>query len=308
MKKFISRLFVFFLFSFVLYTIFIFLWGSIFDSRTKKNMNYKIGSYGYLFSRLNEVNKFKDVDILFVGSSHAYRSFDPRIFNKYGIKTFNLGSSSQTPLQTKILLERYLNKLNPKLIIYEVYPVTFEIDGVESAIDLISNSQIDFDIFIMTLKVNHIKVYNTFIFSLINDLLCLKSKFHEKLKRGKDTYITGGYVERNDTIKFTNEIKKKKWEMNKKAIKEFEDILKMIHAAKKQILLVQTPITQNLYKSYENNREIDNYFASKGAYLNFNEIINMNNYYFYDNNHLNKTGVRIFNEKFISKLKQLNLL
>ena len=40
-----------------------------------------------------------NIDVLVLGSSHAYRGFDPRIFKKAGIKLFNFGSSGQTLLQ-----------------------------------------------------------------------------------------------------------------------------------------------------------------------------------------------------------------
>jgi len=77
------------------------------------------------------------VDILFLGSSHSYRGFNPQYFSGY--KTFNLGSSAQTPIQTNLLLKRYLHQLNPKTIVYEVYPISLSIDGVESSSDIIAN-------------------------------------------------------------------------------------------------------------------------------------------------------------------------
>lgn len=309
MKKFIIKLFAFFLFGFIAYTSLIFLWGSVFHSRMNKNMNFKIGSNGHLYSRLGEINKYKNIDILFIGSSHAYRGFDPRIFRKHGIKTFNLGSSSQTPLQTKILLERYLNKLNPKLIVYEVYPATFEIDGVESGIDLISNANISFDFLGMAYKLNHIKVYNTLLFSFINQMLGLRSGFSEKLNKGKDLYIPGGYVERMDTLISDNKMTKSKfWNLDPNSLAEFEDIMKMIKLKSQKYILVQTPVTQNLFDSYKNNTQTDNYFMKKGAFINFNEILDLDNNNFYDDNHLNKNGVAVFNEFFISKLRELKLI
>ena len=57
------------------------------------------------------------------------------------LKTFNLGSSSQTPIQTKMLLDEHLDRLNPKLVVFEVYPVVFQLEGVESALDFIANTE-----------------------------------------------------------------------------------------------------------------------------------------------------------------------
>ena len=63
--------------------------------------------------RFNEVRLYENLDILFIGSSHAYRTFDPRFFNSMGLRTFNLGSTAQTPLNTYYLLKIYAKSLNP---------------------------------------------------------------------------------------------------------------------------------------------------------------------------------------------------
>jgi hypothetical protein len=44
-----------------------------------KNLFYRIGSFGHMYSRINELKTIKDVDILIIGSSHAYQGFDTRI-------------------------------------------------------------------------------------------------------------------------------------------------------------------------------------------------------------------------------------
>ena len=144
MKEFLKHTLLFICLLSFLYAGCVFLSGLIFPSSTTRNLKYPLGSYGHLNSRVKDIKNHSDVDVLFLGSSHAYRGFDPRIFKKHGITSFNLGSSSQTPIQTEILLNRYLNSLNPKLVVYEVYPGFLRNDGVESALDLIANDKIDF--------------------------------------------------------------------------------------------------------------------------------------------------------------------
>src|SRR5690554_1099753 len=87
----------------------------------KRSINFHMGSYGHMHSRIKEVRETKQVDILFLGSSHAYRGFDTRLFEVEDWKVFNLGSSSQSHLQSQVLLQRYLPQLNPAVVIYEVY-------------------------------------------------------------------------------------------------------------------------------------------------------------------------------------------
>lgn len=307
MRKFLIKLIQFAGFSFLVYVILIFLWGNFFNSKINKNINYKQGSNGHLFSRLREIKKYRNVDILFVGSSHAYRSFDPRIFSRHGIKIFNLGSSSQTPIQTRMILERYLDKLNPKLLVYEVYPATFESDGVESAIDFISNSELNTDLISMAFKINHIKVFNTLFYRIVLELLGLNNNFKENIVRGKDKYISGGYVERADTLKLVNlNLKKRKWIFNQHLKNNFEFILEYLRNRSVKLLLVNTPVKKEFYNSYINNDEVDGYFKSRGMYLNFNKNSLLNDsVHFYDEHHMNKEGVKIFNEYFINVLNKI---
>ena len=105
-----------------------------------KNVRNCVGCYGHLFTRVKEAKETKNPDILFLGSSHAYRGLDPRIFAEEGITSFNLGSSSQTPINTQVLLHQYLDQIQPKMVIYEVYAGTLTSDGVESSLDLLISS------------------------------------------------------------------------------------------------------------------------------------------------------------------------
>lgn len=276
----------------------------------KKNLNYKIGSYGHMYTRVNEVDKFNDVDILFLGSSHSYRGFDPRVFRTYNYNIFNLGSSSQSPIQEELLLNQYLKGLNPKLIVFEVYPRIFESDGVESALDIIANNEIDFSSLIMCFKTNNIKVYNTLIYGYYRQLLNLNRGFKEPLNRDRNLYITGGFVENKIDYYKSLPSKKatKKYDLNKTQLDAFKAILKKLRNNKINFILVQAPISQSLYDSYSNNNEIDSLFNSLGVYYNFNEIISLKDSMFYDSHHLNQIGVDTFNHSFIDVLQKDNLL
>ena len=71
------------------------------------------GGIGFTLERIREAETAGPVDILFVGSSHAYRGFDPRIFAALGFTSFNLGTKAQSPLNTDFLLRRYWPRLQP---------------------------------------------------------------------------------------------------------------------------------------------------------------------------------------------------
>ena len=118
MKKFLHT-FVFFVGFAVLFYIVALLLA---PQSLKKNLLYTRGGNGHLYSRIQELRTKKPVEILFLGSSHAYRGFDTRIFDAAGLKSFNLGSSAQSPMQTYVLASKYLSTLKPRLVVYEVNP------------------------------------------------------------------------------------------------------------------------------------------------------------------------------------------
>jgi len=302
MKKFILNTILFILFTSLFYLIFLTVWGRYAPSWLKPNINYRIGSYGHTYSRLSEIKKYGNVDILFLGSSHAYRGFDTRVFLESGYKSFNLGSSAQTPAQTKVLLERYLDSLNPELIIYEVYPATFTIDGVESSLDIIANDENDLHSLRMAIKINNIKTYNTLVYGLIRDLLGLNSSL--QTIKGNDKYITGGFVEKELGFYQPTSFDKKEILFRDYQLESFDAIVQMLNNKKIELILVYSPIPKVNYDSYVNKSYFDSVMQTYSTYYNFNEIVSLNDsLHFYDSHHLNQNGVKIFNEKLIDLLK-----
>lgn len=286
-----------------MYSILICIWGDYTAKKYKKNLNYPLGFSGHLHTRLQDVKNTKNIDLLFLGSSHAYRGFDTRIFKNAGINAFNLGSSSQTPIQSEVLLKRYLERLNPKTIIYEVDPSSFGADGIEPSLDIIANDKNDFKSIIMSLKQNHIKVYNTLIYGFYRDLFNKNSSYIEEIKKGADTYIKGGFVEKD--FKYFKYMKydKNKWKFNKKQFISFENTVNLIKDRNIKLILVQAPISSSLYNSYSNNTAFNNRMKIYGEYFNFNEILQLDDsLHFYDSHHLNQNGVILFNTKLIDIL------
>lgn len=303
MRKFILKAVVFFLFSILFYLLGVIVWGSYAPAIFKPNINYRVGSIGHLHSRLQEVKGQKDIDILFLGSSHAYRGFDTRIFSNHGFRTFNLGSSAQTPTQTNVLIDKYLDSLNPKMIIYEVYPTTLESDGVESSLDLIANDKNDMRSLQMALKTNHIKVYNTLLFGLTQDFFNVNESFVENAIKDKSKYISGGYVERE--LGFAEKLSfiAKKINVNPRQLNEFREVVSKIKNRNIDLILVYAPIPRARYESFSNNHYYDSLMSSYGEYYNFNEIISLDDsLHFFDNSHLNQNGVDVFNEKIIDEI------
>ncbi|MCF4102650.1 hypothetical protein L1I30_13315 [Gillisia sp. M10.2A] len=276
--------------------------GDILMRRTNANIMYEPES-GFNAIRFSEANEIEELDVLFIGSSHSYRSFDPRILNQYKLRTFNLGTSSQTHVQTNYILNEYLNELNPKLIVYEVYPNTFMSDGVESTLNLLSSHDMDFSLAKMSIATGDLTVYNSFINIISYKITGRKVKENYPTE---EKYINGGYVE---TVGITNfsKVKDKYWKPRQEQLNAFEENLELIKARNIPYILVEAPYTYN----YLNRDEIDKYLNDKGEFYNYNKLIKLDeNIYFKDYHHLNHAGAAILTTTIapvlVKKMTQTN--
>jgi len=305
MKLFLKKLFLFFLFALLFYFGSVFIIGNYAPTEIKKNVTYLKNGYGNTQNRILDAEITKEVDILIIGSSHAYRGIDPRIFDEHNIKAFNLGSSSQTPIQTEVLLKEYLDDLAPELVIYVVSPFSFKSDGIESTTDFIWNiPSFNLKTLEMSLRTQNIKVYNTYLLSALNNLIFNKSKNIQSYTNGNDTYIDQtGFVEKE--LKFYDPVEGKKiaFDVREKQQIAFKNNIEYIKENKIEVVLVRAPVTKIRNQSYSNPKQLQEYFNSFENYMDYNQKLNLeDSIYFYDSNHLNQLGVRVFNEILVEDL------
>jgi len=302
---------MFFGFTAIGYCLILWSWSYLIPYEAmKKNMNYQVGSYGHMFSRMSEIKQVKNVDILVLGSSHAYRGFDPRIFERNGIRVFNLGSSNQTPKQALSLLRTYIDELNPKLVLYEVYPGIFQNDGVESSLDLIANEELNWETLNMATRVNHLKTYNTLLFDIFMESIGANRHFREPEKKGDDLYIPGGYVEKSDGYTRKQKMgRKSSWNFREDQWGFLVEMVNFINKRQGSFLMVQSPVDREYFQLFDNQDEMDEKFQSLGDYINFNRLMELE--YpkdLYDLHHLRQSGVEKFNEELIKEITERNYL
>lgn len=284
------------------YLMLLFAVGTFAPQSFKPNLKYTKGTYGYTNTRLQDIKKQSNLDVLVVGSSHAYRGFDPRVFKANGYQMFNLGSSAQTPTQTLLLLKRYLKNKKVGTLLYEVYPTTFSIDGVESSLDIIANDQNDMLSFAMACQMKHAKVANTLVYAYMDQLLHPVAISEPKHKK-EDTYVEGGYVQRIQGTYTANHLPKNTLKIDPKQWAAFQEIIQLVKQKKIRLLLVFAPVTKALYQSYTNLPYFENKIKAQGEYYNFNGRVALEDHlHFYDSNHLNQAGVTLFNAKVMQQL------
>lgn len=298
MKKYLTNLFYFTCLVLIVYPIIVFSWGKILPGKYRKNLKYREASSGQLDLRLRDADTTKNIDLLILGSSHAYRGYDPRIFKKEGLKVFNLGSSAQTPIQTEILFNEYIDQFNPKYVIIDVYPALLASNGIESSLDLIANDCIDNNFIPMFLKQKNIIVINAAIYTSLNNIVNpLKSI---KKTNNTDKYVTGGFTESYKKYKGkTGKENQFDVEVSSTQLSALKRIINKIKSSNLQYTLIQSPVTKDKYNLTKNNLEMDKEIAKLGAYYNFNKMLSLTDNYFYDDHHLNQYGVAVFNQKLL---------
>lgn len=236
-----------------------FVWSAhIYDIKFKndpKRIKESKNGYGFLANRIKEAEETENIDVLILGSSLAYRVIDTRSFDSLGIKAFNLGSSSQTPLQTEFLVERYFNKFNPNLVIWDISPTLFSISGFESFVDIASNIGFDISLFQQILTIREFEGVNTITFSALDELI-RGENYNQLISRtSREIYIKGGFTQ---TIKTDFErfkpLKEVNLEILSYQIKSFERLLEKLN--KVNLVLVMAPIRPEDYKKNNWNKII----------------------------------------------------
>lgn len=313
MRSYLTDLLRFTLFAIPAYIAFIVLAGTVSPYSQHRNIKYARGGYGHLLTRLQEADTTGPVDILFLGSSHAYRGFDPRVFSAAGFRTFNLGSSSQSPIQTAWLVERYLDRMAPKLVVMDVFPTTYNTGDTEAILHIVSNAQLDVSIIRIAFNTMHADVLNTIILAIWRQLFKVNKGYFEPMKddRSKDSYVLGGYVEKGDTpFKVREPGAKPQWGTSKHQWKAFLSICKSLRDRTIPIVLVHTPIIRSWHFTDIERKKLNAIFRPHAdAYFNMSDALTGDEAtVFYDEFHMRQAGVERFNAMFIDSLEARGLL
>lgn len=287
------------------------------ESKTFSDLtNLKIplvtGNTGYQWTRLREADTTKNIDVLILGSSLA-QSIDIRRFEQFNLRAFNLASGSQSPIQTRFLLDKYLESFNPKLVIWDFHPYTFSNFGVESTIDIISNCNDCSGMLQMAIQSESRLALDTY-FKRMMLRPFENPDFKEPLHREVVRYFTGGYME---TYFEAPEKEIEVGEFNYHGLelqrKTFESELKGLSEKGIKVLLVYSPKTSVFNQSFKNKKEWFDYsqhLVEQGLaedFLDFNQLIpgfESNKKYFIDIAHLTSEGEKAYNNEFFRVLSK----
>lgn len=304
-KRIILKLIIFFTCFFIIQSIFGYLlnpgtYKSDFHPRIRWEDFYKLS---------------KNIDLVFLGSSHAYRSFNPKIFEgKLGVTSFNMGDSSQNPVDSYYVLKETLKRNKPKLVVYEQYFGVCEGPDTDfnSAIYTYDYLKPSINKFECLINEFNIKEFPRALFLSVRykdnwsksevikqnvsrffNSIGLAAPAEKKIQQSK-TSITGevyeglGYVRSDGVVskkdlttnnKFNN-YKGPIW--NKKRLLYDEKAIQLCIANNVKILLVTAPLpptTLKLIKNYSSIHDKFNAIAKRNGvqYIDYNYINNKSN-------------------------------
>ncbi|PAB58266.1 hypothetical protein [Anaeromicrobium sediminis] len=268
------------------------------------------------------------IDVLFLGNSHSYVTFNPQILNSIlNIKSFNLGSGSQNIIQTYFNLREILKYQKPKTIFLElntlyteenVTPLAFKyenFDGMKLSLNKLEAMLYQFN-------------SNEYIYALFpairNHQNWKKVNIMEenlKRKMSKDNSVpTYGYKKINTVIS-KKEINKFKTAKNEEinlnynfSMNNISYLEKIIDICKKnniELVFIKAPVFKG--RPYKNNyfaaKKISDKYNIKHIDYNFlHDKLNLQNSHFYDSGHVNYFGATLITLNLSSWIKDnLNL-
>lgn len=278
--------------------------------RAIRDLKVPLGGYGHTWSRFNEAERYGPVDVLFLGSSHAYRGLDTRIWEAHGIRAFNLGSSRQTPLQSELMLQRHLSSLRPRTVLLEVDPSTFASDGVESGLDVLANGPADTGAWRLAWRLGHLKTWNTLLYTWVRWGIWGRPRLDEARTKGMDTYIPGGFVEREVTHNRPRPPgKPEPMPPLPMQLRAFERMQDLVQQAGARLVLVEAPVTRAWRATYVEHDAFAERMRTAGPYLDMFGAVELDDsLHFYDAHHLNQHGVELFNRVLIRQLASEGLI
>jgi len=274
----------------------------------------------------------ENIDVVFLGASHAYRSFDTRILDEQlGMNTFNMGSSSQSVKDSYFLLREMYSHHLPRYCILEMSWARYNIYDFSSNA---TSSYILYDYFRPSVN----KLY--YFFSAFNEQTAINavlpfrrypitapSKYLENIKAkmtkeyfgcsysvaayDNEHYAGKGYVYRNKGFSRGNvgKVEPYTWSnlnINNEAVYYFDKIYKLCEENGTELILVTAPVPLASVAAVGNYQEAHEFLDSLAekyglVHYDFNlakkALFENRDEYFYDSGHMSGLGANVFSNK-----------
>jgi len=230
-------------------------------------------------------------DAIVLGSSHAYRGYDPRIFEQAGVSLFNAGTSAQNAKGSLVLYNEYLRD-RADVFILDVYDPVFELEGTESNMRLIQNVPTNAAAFALVKK--EVKMYT------LNALAVRLASMNVKDEAPNADYIKNGFCEKKGILYAVEPLNDSVFDANEEMFQAFETMIKQMQSDGKRIVLCSHPLpaSAGLHNYHDKFLQrftplierlgvpyVDQTYYTEGFGINE----------FADLSHLNQQGVELYN-------------
>lgn len=298
------------------YIIFIIIFIVIFNMLT---LLFVRKGNGYGTDVLNFYSQDRNsIDILFLGSSHAYSAFNPYLLEEEtGLNGYNFSTQQQPIWITYYYLKEALKYQQPKYVVLEVHMAI--VGNQEYALEQVNRDAID-KMRISTNKINAInssvekedRVY--YYFNIM--------KYHYRYKelnssdfktvflnysidnKGYTPLDETDYIFNKNSIKYSDEIDKI-YDKNELYLNE---IVKLTKENNIKLIFVKTPTIYN-EEEYKKLNYLKEYAKGNNIlffdYISNIDCLNLENNDFYDSGHLNKNGSQKFSLEFSWQLNNI---
>lgn len=226
----------------------------------------------------------KQMDVLFVGSSHAFQSFSPmHLWNETGIASYNLGTPQQTIPCTYYVLKEGIRLQAPKVVVLETYGVRYDEDykttsRLHEAVDNIP--------------------FNGTKIEILTDFLPHTLDFHERLEyafpiikyhsrwdklspkdlKTKNEWLRGFQIRAEIRKQEEPEWITETAEINARTIEYLDKIIKLCEENNIELIFVQAPMapkksSKSYEEAYRKLNSMPGYAEEMGIpYLNFDDL------------------------------------
>ena len=320
----------------IVFSLLIYNIGEYYEEIAKKNQN--VTDYKRAWDEFYSVPE-DSLDLVFIGSSHAYCTFDPQLIDeKLGTNSFNFGSPLQFPDSSYHVFKEVLKYQKPETLVYEIYwdmiDDEFDLTQADTVINAVDRDAFRREFIRDAFPLNEIGKYafkpvrfQQDVFNYWNQ--DLKEKLEERINpimtkeeegvsyhKGRG-FIYSDIVIGEDKYDSTNQFRGfdgSDWDFDKGQKAYIKKMVDLARERDIEVIFVTAPIANVSMDHIENYKALHEKIAGFAddlgvAYRDYN-LVNMEkdlfeNENFRDDAHLNYSGVEIFTEDFADWYKEL---
>ena len=235
-------------------------------------------------------------NVVVLGSSHAYRGYDPRIFEREGLSLFNAGTSAQNAKGSLVLYNEYL-KDRGDIFILDVYDPVFELEGTESNMRLIQN--------VSTHEAALALVQEEWKMYTVNALAVRLASLQPRDEAPNADYVKNGFCEKKGILYALEPLNDSVFDANEEMFEAFEALVKQMQADGKRVVLCSHPLpaSAGLHNYHDKFLErftpfIQRYSLTYIDLTYYTEGFGLNE--FADLSHLNQQGVELYDRLLLN--------